>query len=377
MKAHFNHSLATGLMALAFMAPIAISSGAQADNDQPQFNAQFFGKKDGEGADKAIEKAKQDALRKKEEEANKAEEIKAAAEKIRQDEEQQAEARRKAELKREAKLERQRAREEKRKAELEANRQRQAQLRAERAERQRQKAQKQAELAARRAEEKERQATLKAERAESRRQERARRIAARHKAAEIRASSVHSKTKTYEETQKAAPSKEDHAELHKHYANWVSYYAGGSVSKTSIDGDSGASLGAYAGKNWQKGKYVYGVEGELSLLNGEKRNSDGLHFDADWMVSAKGRAGYLVRPDTLLYATGGVAFANFDIRLDRQNYSETLVGFIIGAGVEHQLDEDWSVRAEYAYTDFGNEKVGRSSFDPDIHAIRVSFSYRF
>ncbi|MGH1349364.1 MAG: outer membrane beta-barrel protein [Methyloligellaceae bacterium] len=360
MKAHLTHSLATGAVALTLMAPFVISTSSYADNEQPKFNAQFFNSS--KSGDKAVEEAKQKALQKKQEDAQKEAEIKAAAEKIRLEEEKRAEM----QLRREEAAERRRIKEARKQAEQEARRKKLARQKAERD------ARRQAELAEKKAREAERLAALKAERLEKQNKERARRNAARHEAAAIRTTSVHTKSKKFE-----APSPDDHAALHKHYANWVSYYAGGSVSKTSIDGDSGASLGAFAGKNWQKGKYVYGVEGELSLLNGDKTNSDGLHFEADWMLSAKGRAGYLVRPDTLLYATGGIAFANFDIKLDRQNYSETLVGFIIGAGVEHQLDEDWSVRAEYAYTDFGTEKVGNSSFDPDMHAIKVSFSYKF
>ncbi len=381
MKLHFIHSLATGAVALALIAPIAISTSLHADNEQPNANAQFFNssRKNGEKADEAIEKAKKRALRKKEEDAKNDAAIRAAAKRIRLEEEKRA----KAERKRQAEIERRRIREARRQAQLEAKRQKLARQKAERLERQRLQrirleALREAELAEKRAQEVRRLAAIEAERQEqAERQERARRNADKHRAAEIKTTSIHTKSSPPQLSNITAPSLNDHTALHKHYANWISYYAGGSVSRTSIDEDSAASLGAFAGKNWQKGKYVYGIEGEVSLLNGEKTNSDGLHFDANWMLSAKGRAGYLVRPDTLLYATGGVAFANFDISLDSKDYSDTLVGFIIGAGVEHQLDEDWSVRAEYAYTNFGTEKVKNSSFDPDIHAIKVSFSYNF
>ena len=94
----------------------------------------------------------------------------------------------------------------------------------------------------------------------------------------------------------------------------------------------------------------------------------------NWDASVRGRLGYLVTPDTLIYGTGGVAFQNIEafgqcgslissalcFTTTGQTapspgitQSTTLVGWTIGAGVEAHLWGNWLLRAEYRYADFG------------------------
>jgi outer membrane immunogenic protein len=85
--------------------------------------------------------------------------------------------------------------------------------------------------------------------------------------------------------------------------------------------------GFHAGANWQAGRVVSGLEADLSFTDikgsslntatpvisafatstGSAANSG--HFD--WLGSARGRLGYLVTPDLLLYGTGGLAWTRY------------------------------------------------------------------
>jgi len=78
---------------------------------------------------------------------------------------------------------------------------------------------------------------------------------------------------------------------------------------------------------------------------------------------ARGRVGYLVFPDTLLYFTGGLAYGHLSVNVSASGIpvigsasvsdSETRTGWIIGGGLEWALDRSWRIRAEYLYMDLG------------------------
>ncbi|WP_159012462.1 outer membrane beta-barrel protein [Bradyrhizobium sp. S69] len=82
---------------------------------------------------------------------------------------------------------------------------------------------------------------------------------------------------------------------------------------------------------------------------------------SNWMASALFRAGLLVDAKTLIYGIGGVTLAEFEARnlADNSFYqleeSFMATGWTAGAGIERKLTSDWSVRAEYRYTNFGSQ----------------------
>jgi outer membrane immunogenic protein len=173
-----------------------------------------------------------------------------------------------------------------------------------------------------------------------------------------------------------------------------------------INGDNrnGGFVGAQIGANYQNGAFVWGVEGDLQYSgfggdddngrpnrrrfdNVEVRfnsNSD-IGADVDWFGTARLRAGVAVGPElrTLLYGTGGFAFAGVDItgvpninvhgrvcadilddgercrRVGGRNRHvdvddrETATGWVLGAGIEHAFTDNVTVGAEYQYLSFG------------------------
>lgn len=110
--------------------------------------------------------------------------------------------------------------------------------------------------------------------------------------------------------------------------------------------------------------WVIGVEADAGVDNWQ----DDRHvreFGIDYRATIRGRLGTYVRPDTLLYATAGVAFLGvqykrtneFDPLLavglgsDPFDSSRTLIGGVVGGGVEY----DWSgitLFAEYLYANY-------------------------
>jgi opacity protein-like surface antigen len=123
---------------------------------------------------------------------------------------------------------------------------------------------------------------------------------------------------------------------------------------------------------------------------------------SQWMASALLRAGVLLDDHTLLYGIGGWTLAQFESRNVTDNPffqpTESFLseGWTVGAGIERKLSANWSIRAEYRYTDFGNHRSQdqfnwRSSgtfngtqtdqrltqYDQSMQTGRIGFAYAF
>jgi outer membrane immunogenic protein len=82
-----------------------------------------------------------------------------------------------------------------------------------------------------------------------------------------------------------------------------------------------------------------------------------------WIASARLRVGYLLTPSVMAYATGGGAWANIGYSgtatnngggyLVNFNSSSTQTGYVAGGGLEWMMTDNWTVRAEYLYYQFG------------------------
>jgi outer membrane immunogenic protein len=144
------------------------------------------------------------------------------------------------------------------------------------------------------------------------------------------------------------------------------------------DRDTTWVAGGQIGCNYQSGQFVFGIEGDIDAnrwsttqtlggaLTGAGALIPGDFFTADsrWQASVRGRLGY-AWDRTLLYATGGVAFADVDATANyiavrvptgvlfpasMGSERRTLVGFTVGGGVEYALQSNWSVGVEGRYT---------------------------
>lgn len=136
----------------------------------------------------------------------------------------------------------------------------------------------------------------------------------------------------------------------------------------------------------------------------------------DWLGTLRGRAGWMATPDLLAYATGGLAFGGVeaDTRASQSwidpaagplsasnstvaigHYSNTLVGWTLGGGVEWMFAPGLSLKGEYLFYDLGsvnfasgtitnsifgappNVVASNSSAHFDGHIVRVGLNYHF
>ena len=180
--------------------------------------------------------------------------------------------------------------------------------------------------------------------------------------------------------------------------------------------DSGIIGGAHAGYNWQFGHLVYGLEGDFEGTNLSKSSNclvqsmvtgvsvtpggcgeianlasgDSFRTAVPWQGSARARFGYAF-DNVLLYGTGGLAIAGVETRYTElvsllpviatraePTFNRTAVGFTLGGGVEYAINANWSVRAEYRFSDFGKPKSIDSNqltnFAPASPAIKIYHS---
>lgn len=161
-----------------------------------------------------------------------------------------------------------------------------------------------------------------------------------------------------------------------------------------------ASLGSYtteggfggvqAGYNWELAGFLVGLEGDVSFgdiegdsIFGEKKPSSEL----DWMATARARIGVLITPSILAYATGGVAWGEWDDKLEpalRIGGTDVSVGWTIGGGVESKLTDTITIKLEYLYIDFGDEtykfdaegELINAKFDHELHTVKVGLNIK-
>jgi outer membrane immunogenic protein len=242
--------------------------------------------------------------------------------------------------------------------------------------------------------------------------------------------------------------------------SWAGFYVGGNVGYSwgpwdstnppgiaNFPGLTGTATphvdgwlgGLQAGRNWQQGTYVFGIEGDIQIT-GERDSDDGAtstsvlvpfsgfgpganpgcraagctlttntvvanSWKLPWFATFRGRVGFTPDPTLLLYATGGLAvgeaqYANSTLATttftsnatgavlaattgtnSALSESVTRAGFAVGAGAEKAFDKNWSAKAEYIYIDFGTFTfLSGTGFDTSVrlrdHIARLGINYK-
>lgn len=143
-------------------------------------------------------------------------------------------------------------------------------------------------------------------------------------------------------------------------------------------------FGGFAGFDYQVGRFVIGVEGDLNARFGEGTGTlplvygiepnTGWNSHAHWDAGIRGRLGVLATDQILLYVTGGWAFANFNfsnpgaagsrnLYFQLENiYGGDRSGWSIGGGIQYAMSRNWSARVEFRHTDYGTFS-GTTTFD--------------
>ena len=146
--------------------------------------------------------------------------------------------------------------------------------------------------------------------------------------------------------------------------------------------------GLQLGYNFQAGKIVYGLEGDIGLSSARKSTTgaNAVGLTGNWTVNSgiealstlRGRLGYTF-DNTLLYATGGLAVAKTAHSYQASQsafgsgpYSWAdagwRAGFTVGGGLEYQVSRSWSVKGEALYYDLGKKDLVST-------ALHAGFSY--
>lgn len=157
----------------------------------------------------------------------------------------------------------------------------------------------------------------------------------------------------------------------------------------------GGVFGGHVGYNYQfSPNFVAGVEGDLEW-SGLKDSLTSVPLGlthstkVEWQGSVRARLG-VAFDRALIYATGGVAFADvkhsvatFPGGVSLLSGSDTRAGWTLGAGLEYALTNNVTVRGEYRYTDYGSNTAtnvllnASDNHKLQIHTVRAGVSYKF
>jgi high affinity Mn2+ porin len=109
----------------------------------------------------------------------------------------------------------------------------------------------------------------------------------------------------------------------------------------------------------------------------------------EYLASLRGRIGYDMGGWTP-FLTGGIAwastrFSRIDLTTGNEdaNPSNIRLGYVLGGGLDYRLDQRWSARAEYLYTNLGltgflfDSAPARYDSQYDLHRVRVGLNYKF
>lgn len=190
-----------------------------------------------------------------------------------------------------------------------------------------------------------------------------------------------------------------------------SHQEAGNPTRGFSDNDNGFTGGGFTGYNVQCGRVLFGVETDFNYYGTDTKSgltcstcgdtplSVSFRSSMDWYGTLRGRIGLVGDEHYLIYATGGLAYANVDHRFsapgpDLSPFSAssggTETGWTVGGGVEFLKYENWSIRAEALYVDLGSDNATytapggctgtcttRVNWDDNFWVVRFGLAYHF
>ncbi len=188
------------------------------------------------------------------------------------------------------------------------------------------------------------------------------------------------------------------------------------TGKLSSNGFNGSVL---VGHNWQTKNIVYGAEADIGTfkLHDSVINNGTFPFvflgnqytltesiSSNWLATVRGRFGAIINPKLLLYLTGGMAFKNYKFSSSYHDNatdvffpggtgsgskSTARTGWTVGAGGEWPLTQNFSLKLEYLYMNFGSVNIAvplsntpsytqtmRVKFGLNDNLVRLGINYR-
>jgi outer membrane immunogenic protein len=194
-----------------------------------------------------------------------------------------------------------------------------------------------------------------------------------------------------------------HIGFASHESKWTNTNPPGAGTNDANVDASGILGGLQVGYNYQIGQIVIGVEGDGSLAALTQTQSgcyqafpafapQSCKVDSDATATLAGRLGFAF-DRALIYLKGGAAWQQFKYvngcpacLSPQYTESNSRTGWTVGTGLEFALTQNWSVKAEYNYFDFGKSTVTfkgipGDTFLQDIrgstHVVKLGLNYLF
>jgi outer membrane immunogenic protein len=146
--------------------------------------------------------------------------------------------------------------------------------------------------------------------------------------------------------------------------------AGAQPTLGCVVDDDGLDGGGRAGYDWQRGRVVFGVVGDLAFVDHVDSVSAFSTTPAfytftrelEWLGGVRGRAGF-GSEWVFAYGAAGLAWGGLDHRFTTSNAVNTFVeseedmawGYQVGGGVEFRFGGRWTAGGEYLWTSLADE----------------------
>ncbi|WP_026500895.1 outer membrane protein [Bartonella elizabethae] len=144
--------------------------------------------------------------------------------------------------------------------------------------------------------------------------------------------------------------------------------------------------------NGKKAKFVLGQRGDFRSdpENKEEKNSLTFNhtFKQKWTGATRVRVGFSTGR-VMPYIAGGVAYGQFEDILSTvitgeepfnktEDAKKTMIGYTLGGGVDFAMTDNFIVRAEYRYSDFGKKKFkDEVELKYKTNDFRAGIAYKF
>jgi outer membrane immunogenic protein len=156
---------------------------------------------------------------------------------------------------------------------------------------------------------------------------------------------------------------------------------------------SGGLGGGLVGLHGQMDNWVLGAEfdGSFGDISKSRKSKGAGAFRAkstiDQLYTVRGRLGYAMTPNTLLYGTGGIGIIHAKEKIRGRDFNVSGKGYaytpVFGGGLEYKFSDTTSLRGEYLYAssftkrfrDKSAPALLKAKFD-GTHLIRIGLSYQ-
>jgi outer membrane immunogenic protein len=176
-----------------------------------------------------------------------------------------------------------------------------------------------------------------------------------------------------------------------------------SLNQVIKNRENGFAGGMQAGYNQQFGWIVPGLEADLGYMGFNGDQLSPTEFDPQQQTHAISSGGLfgtvtarfgIAIDRALLYTKGGFAYANLRLGVTDNipplttdaTKRLTYRGWTIGGGIEYALSQNWLIKSEYQFMDFGERAITTVSSDgitdtwkhaPSAHILKLGINYKF